>query len=74
MKTEKLAEEVKIQYTHNEARISPRARILAEKTGVNYKNLLGDKKFIDASSTHTTDEINVRSRIELAIKSFANVD
>lgn len=40
----------------------------------NYKELLGDQSFIDASSTHTTDELNVRTRINLAIQAFRNVE
>jgi hypothetical protein len=40
----------------------------------NYKKLLQNTKFIDASSVHTTDEINVRTRIDLAVQAFANID
>ncbi len=40
----------------------------------NYEKLIRAEEFIDSSSEHTTDEINVITRIELATQAFANVD
>jgi hypothetical protein len=39
----------------------------------NYQALLNNKEYIDASSTHTTDEDKVKTRITLATKALADI-
>ena len=36
-----------------------------------YVTLLKNKEFINATTDHTTDEVNVKKRIELAINAFS---
>ncbi|MFC1970618.1 DUF262 domain-containing protein [Chloroflexota bacterium] len=45
----------------------------AEPMKERYAELIGNNDFINASSTHTTDEKNVITRIKLAIEAFQNI-